>query len=467
MNIRRLCRCISAAVPILALGACALNSNPAEITVYHGQGNSQAVSYEIGRQGRHGSSQRELELELPEGTRVCLNVLNAHTPGFSYALRVAVDSTPPTPPDFGGLLELLTSVLPQASGEAARVTERVLFPNVQSARILRLDELPSTLEEMIDIYKRRIAYLEMELNRSKEAIRLSLLPETLQPANLQVATGERRGLRYAQEVIGGLSSQPGHFNDPNLQQSIDGWKEAAEASPGGQTPSAKVVIEALHQQATTLLVARNAVRDTYMKAGPSWRECRAITNGATTVRLAATPRSPDGFTNQRDTLLVQVTATSDYRRNVVEIVPLAFLAFPRNKTGFGILNDTVVEDVKYAESASFRVGTMVTTTPFRFGRTNEWAFGPGIGTGIIGGDKPALSDFFLGALISWRDWLRLGAGYGISQAPARLINGAAVGETLPLDEGRDKLSDFIENDRVGTWFLTFTINGLKINLPGR
>jgi len=33
-----------------------------------------------------------------------------------------------------------------------------------------------------------------------------------------------------------------------------------------------------------------------------------------------------------------------------------------------------------------------------------------------------------------------------------------------VGQGREKLSDFIENRRVGTWFLTFTVTGLKLKL---
>lgn len=467
MNVRSRLRRLGCAVSFATLGGCAMNSNPAEVTVYHGQGNSQTVSYELGTQGRRSSSQRQLEIGVPEGTRVCLNVLNAHTPGFAYALRVSVDSTPPTPPDFGGLLNLLTSVVPATSAQTTKDVE-ALFRSTAAgrSRLAPAAAGPGTLREIIDKYKLRLKTLQVELGKVREAIRLSLLPETLLPAQFSTATGENRGIRFAQQEISALPDSAGHFNDPKLEQTIEAWNTEAVPVASGD-PDATAVVEAFHQQALTLLAARNAVRDTYLKAAASWRECRAITNGTTTMKLAAIPRSLDQFTGQRDTgNLVQITATSDYRRNVVEIVPLAFLAFPRNVTGFGILNDTVVENVKYAESGSFRVGTMVTTTPLRFGASNEWAFGPGIGTGLIGGDKPALSDFFLGGLMSWRDWLRMGVGYGVSQAPARLINGAAVGKKLPLGDGRDKLSDFIENQRVGTWFLTFTINGLKIKLPG-
>ncbi|HVI78333.1 MAG TPA: hypothetical protein VM715_09225 [Candidatus Acidoferrum sp.] len=461
MNIRSVFRTVGSALSVGALGACAMNSNPAEITVYHGQGNSQAVSYELGTQGRRSSSQRQLELSVPEGTRVCMNVLNAHTPGFNYALRVSVDSTPPTPPNFGGLLELLTSVIP-GSGTAAGTALNALRNESQKAQ--ELDALNQSDPDSVFIatYTARLDSLEKDLQTAKEAIRLSLFPETLVTGLTQAPSNERRGLRYAQEQINALPSSEGRFNDPKLEETITAWKQNAP-----QSATMTRVVDALHKSAMVLVAARNAVRDTYSKAAASWRECRAITNGVTTMKLAVTPRSMDEFTGQRDTgSLVQVTATSDYRRNVVEIVPLAFLAFPRNVTGFGVRNDTVVEGVKYAESASFRVGTMVTATPLRFGSSNEWAFGPGFGTGLIGGEKPALSDFFLGGLISWRDWLRMGVGYGVSQAPAGLINGAAVGKPLPLGEGREKLSDFIENRRVGTWFLTFTINGLKIKLPG-
>jgi hypothetical protein len=475
MNTKRVCWRAGASLVAALLSACAMNYDPAEITVYHGQGNSQAVSYEIGDQGRRASSQRDLSVELPVGTRVCMNVLNAHTPGFSYAMQVSVDSTPPTPPSFGGLLSLLSAVIPGAGTETAAALSGTesRVEQARSALRARGASAPNSgvLESVIDDYQLNLGNLERDLRDAKDAIRLSLFPETLLPAQFQTATDEERGIRYAQRVISHLDSDSGRFNDPKLQETIKGWKDAAMASVSGfpedEKQHAKLVIDALDRQAQTLLATRDAVRDTYLRATTSWRECKALTSGTSTMMLRALPRLASDFEGQRDTgKIVQVTAVSNFQRNALEIVPLAFVAFPHNVTGFAIVNDTVAENVKYADNAAFRVGTMVTATPLRFGQAAEWAFGPGIGTGIIGGDKPALSDFFLGGLLSWRDWLRVGGGYGFSQAPARLINGAAVGKPLPLGNGRESLNDFIENKRVGTWFLSFTFSGLKIKVPG-
>jgi hypothetical protein len=441
------------AVPMLVCGfvsACALNANPAEITVYHGQGNSQAVSFDVGAQGRQGTSQRALTLDLPRGTRVCMNVLNAHTPGFTYSLQDSLDATPPTPPSFGGLLNLLSAVIPTAGSTATSTS-----PFTALFRAASVTELT---------YPGRLDSLAQDLADAKKVIRESLLPETLLPAQFQVATGEERGLRYAQQRISGLPADSGRFNDPDLEATLNKWESAADSSPA---ESARSIIGALHEHARTLLAARNAIRDTYLKAGPSWRDCRSLANGITTLWLVAKPRVSDDFASQRDTgRIVQLTARTNFSRDALEIVPLAFVAFPHNVTGFSVVNDTVVENVKYADNASFRVGTMVTATPLRFGDSQEWAFGPGIGTGVIGDNKPALSDFFLGGLLSWRDWLRVGGGYGFAQAPGRLINGAATGKPLPLGNGRTALSDFIENKRVGTWFLSFTFTGLKLKVPG-
>jgi len=463
--------CMRLAVPAvstLVLAACATTFTPAEITVYHGApNNSQAVAYELGTQGRHLSSQHQLELQVPEGTRVCLSVLNAHTPGFTYSLAATVDSAPPTPPDFSNLIGLLTAVIPGASADATnRAVELIARSAPAAARVRAAPERLSPVDSVMKLYREPLQWLDQDIGTVKAAMRLSLSPETLLPMELRTASGENRGLAYAQQVIRERDASAGRFNDPNLAATIAGWKQAADAvAATDPTGTASEMAGVYHQRATALLAGRNAILDAYGKAPLTWRDCHAVTNGRTTLNLRAQARAKDDFNGQRDTgNVVQVIATSNYRRNVVEMVPLAFVAFPRNVTGFGIVNDTVREDVKYADNAAFRVGMMLTTSPLRFGPTNEWSFGPGIGTGVIGGDKKALSDFFLGGLVSWRDWLRLGGGYGVSLAPSRLINGAAVGKPLPLGQGREKLTDFIDNRRVGTWFLTFTVTGLKLKL---
>lgn len=462
---------------MLTASGCATHSrNPTQVTIYHGKGNSQAVAYEVGAGGRSLTSQRQLELDLPEGSRVCLTVLNAHTPFFNYAFRTTTDSSIAPPPSFGNVLTVLDAAVASAPAGAAGVsgagvagfrahglgTLTILPRNGSASEIARAADLTQAYR----IFRDNVNTLQSDVDQVRTAIIYSVLPEELRPVEMRVETTGRRGLAHAQDTIAMKSEAPGRFNDPKLGEAIATWRADALEAAGGRAAAETDIelINALHARAITLLAARDAIRSTYGPTQRTWQDCRALPRGKTTIHLAAQPREASQYTGQRDTgSIVQVVATSDYRRDVVEIVPLAFLAFPRNVTGFGIVNDKVVEDRKYAEEAVFRIGTMLTTSPWRFGPASEWAVGPGIGTGIIGGDKPALTDFFLGGLISWRDWIRMGGGYGFSQAPARLNNGAQVGQPLPLGDGRESLNDFIERKRVGTWFLTFTLTGLKLN----
>lgn len=456
---------------LLFTAGCAVHSrNPTEVTVYHGKGNSQAIAYEVGAGGRQLTSQRQLELDLPEGSRVCLTLLNAHTPFFNYSFRTAVDSSLPTPPDFGNVLTILNAAVSAGAGPAGQpFTKGRSSDRPVAMRNLAFGGTPSRerLDSVYNSLRTNVEALESQVGEVRAAIIQSVSAEELRPVELRVETDGERGLGHAQNVIATQPDDPGAFNDPKLAETIEGWRSEALEAIGGRSadPVGRELVNALHARALTLLAARNAIQNTYASAQTSWRECRALPRGKSTIHLAALPREGSQYTGQRDTgNIVQVLATSDYRRDVVELVPLAFLAFPRNVTGFGLVGDTVVEDRKYAEEAVFRLGTMLTTSPFRFGPASEWAVGPGIGAGILGGDKPALSDFFLGGLISWRDWIRMGAGYGFSQAPARLSDGAQVGQPLPLGDGREGLDDFIDRKRVGTWFLTFTLSGLKVDL---
>jgi hypothetical protein len=459
------------------LSGCALNSrSPTEVMVYHGRGDSRAVTYEIGTDHRTLTGQRQLDLSLPEGARVCLDVMNAHTPFFSYDLRTAVDSSSPKPPEFGNVLTILNAAVTTQSsvsgsrsealteGRPRELPNSVASPRAGEMNLLRTPEM-GTFESVYLAYKERVDTLEADVRRARNAVLHSVQPEDLRPTEVIVVKDQQRGLSYAQRSIDALNAEPGRFNDPKLASTVEAWQSRALGQLGGDAASdmAQLMVNSLHARSVTLLAARNALRETYGRASLHWRDCRAIGRGKTTIALGVRPRDTTQYALQRDTgSIFSVIATSDYPRNIVELVPLAFVAFPSNVTGFGIENDVVVEDVKYADDASVRIGTMLTTTPFRFGSASEWALGPGIGTGIIGDDKPALSDFFLGALVSWRDWIRLGAGYGFSEAPLRLRDGAQVGQRLPLSEGRESLDDFVEKKRVGTWFLSFTLSGLKL-----
>jgi hypothetical protein len=334
--------------------------------------------------------------------------------------------------------------------------------------MLQRPESPAidTLQEMYNEYMTKISLLDADVARARRAIIASAEPESLEPTTLVLQPGDKKGLSHIKQVIAQLGEEesPGRFGDEKLEETVKGWKTIAEKRFGGKPKDyVQKLIDLLNQRATAVLASRNAIRTTYAGLGGTYRECQKVGAGTTTLSLAIQAKDTAQFGKARDTgTPIIVTARSEYQRELLEVLPIGFLTFPSHKTGFGIENGLVAENVKYANDVAFRAGLMLASSPFRFGEINEFAMGFGIGTGLVGDSKPALSEFLVGALGSWRDWLRVGLGYGFSQTPKALKNGATLGSALPLSTENKKLDDFIDTEAARSFFLLFTISGLKL-----
>lgn len=451
----------------------AVAQEPVQLTVYHGRGGSQIVSVTRGEEPARLVTQTERHLSVEEGTRVCVRVMNAHPVLFNYKLTADVDSTPLTPPDGGVVAVALAGALSGAKSGSSTAAAESLVDSFSRKGILHAPGglnkadaerllAASRLRDATTTYRRRTDSLTRDIATARTYIAASAHPEVLLPREERVVSGESRGLRFAQESIGRLSSAPGRFNDPDLAREMERWRDEALAKLGSPPDTGNLdVVNTLHAQSLTLLSARNAIRDAYAKALPVWTECRTVKNGRNTLVLRTEP-TDSAFTTQRDTgSVVKVVARSRYPRAEFEIVPLAFGVYVPETQGFALVGGKVVEGERFADDFSYRVGTMLTVNPraWRFGEDGEFGIGVGLGVGLFAADK-VLSDFLVGPLFSWRDWVRIGVGAGWSATPTGLKAPALTGSPLPDDF--QSLEDAVEKRRRGALYTTFTLTGLKL-----
>lgn len=468
----------------------AVAQEPVQLTVYHGLGSSQIVSVTRGGEPAELVTQAERHLSVEEGTRVCVRVMNAHPALFSYKLTADADSTPPTPPDGGVVVIALAGALSGAKvaelEEAETLAEfRSILPRIEAlsdmpekdAR-LKIIELQQELQELRELrdankrtewlrdaitqHKKHTDTLARDIDTAHAFIAASARPEDLLPREDRIMTGQPRGFQFAQESIARLPTDSGRFNDPNLAKEVERWRDEALATLGDDPDKGdEEIINALHAQALTLLSARDAIRDAYAKALPVWTGCQTVKNGKNTLVLRTQPTKSE-FTTQRDTgSVVKVVARSRYPRAEFELVPLAFGVYVPETQGFALVGGNVVEGERFADDFSYRVGTMLTVNPraWRFGDDGEFGIGVGLGIGLFAADK-VLSDFLVGPLFSWRDWVRIGVGAGWSAVSTGLKAPALPGSPLPDDF--QSLEDAIEKRRRGALYTTFTLTGLKL-----
>jgi hypothetical protein len=313
-------------------------------------------------------------------------------------------------------------------------------------------------------YAGRLSSLASDIRRARTEVKKSEDAESQQDAINQRIT-EARGLPYVQSFLKDtLSSTEGKFNDENLAQTIERWHaeavKAAGAAAGDGTPN-DVLLDALHAHGQSLVKTRDELRETYLVPPTVWRDCQSISQYPVRLVLRIKRKALPG-TAKRDTgdSLVVLSITPTQPRPIIEVVPTILTIYSPNVPEFAV-RDGVVQRT---DGASFRarVGTLLLANVARWGADESSNLGIGAGVGFLG-DQKTVADFIpLAAVISIRDFLRIGTGAGWAEQPFRLKAPAREGQPLPANT--PSLDELVETKRRFAWFATLTLSGLSLKV---
>jgi hypothetical protein len=447
---------------LLVLLACssttAAAQSRAEIGIYHGTGNSRTVTYQIGSEALRTSSQTQLPLVLSTGDEVCISVPNAHTLLYSYDVKVDVDTTSPSPPNFGGVLAALQGLLPTPTKTGAATPGEPFQAS---------DTVSQHIVEVINSYNANIKTLQNSLARTRTYIIQSAPAEEYDVQSMVVRNDGIRGLRALKQRLDTMQTIGWVYNNPNLGEEIKSFRDSQRAVFGSSVPPpAEELIQRLHSYAMTLLGQRDFVRSALSKAQPVWRNCQTLHQGQSTIRLITRAvqdsaiSTPDSRTARDTGVLSSVIARTAYPRSVVEIAPVAFARYTALKRGYALQDGKII--TVEPDQWEYRLGTVLSFTPhqFQLGKEGEAGFGFGIGLGFLGEEKPVSEFFFVPIQFVYRDWVRLGAGWGWSETRAGLKPGLQVGQAVPgTINGTD---DLFETKPRQSWFLFLSLRGLSL-----
>lgn len=406
---------------------------------YHGkQGSSKIVKKIVDGKAIPFDENRD-HITVPPDCEICVEIINSHPVFYSYRVGVEVTPLEIKPPDLSSFLDFINNLIEKT--EIAQIKARTLTKDLQTW----LENYVQKITTLADI----IEEAQLTSNKSEE------------PAEYPFK--ETSYERARKDIYEKLGDDISLFEGMKPEEAIKKWyKDALGAIPTlNDQPlvrTYRTIVDALYVYSQTLLELRNSVLKSYEYDRPFIRECIKIGDGLTTVRLKINNKSEkktDAVRDTGDTDLLEIVAMPEFKRPRMEIVPVAYYTFVKDYSEFSVI-DGIVNRTMDNERFEFRFGAMLATNVYSFSKSKELALSIGLGSNLFGGGK-ALSEYFLGAFISYRDIFRFGLGWGAAKIP-ELKGGAVVGQPLPQGKSLD---DFLGHDDKSAIFIVFSLKGIN------
>jgi hypothetical protein len=304
-------------------------------------------------------------------------------------------------------------------------------------------------------YKTAVNTLITDINDAKDHIRKSDKPELPDEALKYLRTA---GFRHALDEINSIPNSQFHLNNSNLLNDLNDLSD-------------KAGVDDIEKQAFRLLNSSLVEKVNEIKKQTNlrtiqtiWQKDFKVSDSAKKILLVISKTDKDNNTLIRDGNgdkefeLELGTIIPYYKRSVLELVPVANFIFSKDVREFYLEKDIVQTRKKSKTTVS--PGVILNANVARFGEEKEMAFGVGAGYKFnTSGD--GFENFFLSTLFSYKNFFRIGLGFGFAQFPSEdLKNGGKVGQTLPSDISN--LSDLIQYEEKPSVFLTIAFTGLNL-----
>lgn len=454
----------SAAVVALALAASAAPlSGQGRIIyqVHHGSPSGIRITARVDNGTVAGKSETRLEDVVAAGREVCFEVTNPNPALYTYGLASNAAVTPAAELPTGGLVSFLKNALPVVPANVTKAASADPGFRYFYFETVTGETQPDPKAWFAD-YVSALSDLGADVEKARNAARQSDLPDS---GNAEGGTGAGTGAGYgsARQALAALGSGAGRFNDGNLETTLLGLYKTAQsrlqALPGASGDTAATyLLEVLRTHGESLANTRNQIRTAFAAPADRVLQCKAVGAEPVTLSLRIDRRDPALAKNRAvGDSVVRVAIRPAYVRPWLEVMPVAYSVFSRNVPEFDV-QDGMVTRRDDGEQFEFRTGGMLALRVLELGETREAALHIGAGSNLLGGGK-ALSEFYVGALFTYRDGFRIGLGWGQAQMPDRLKSPAKVGDPLPA--GLSLKDAIIEDDR-SAFFLIFNLADLSL-----
>lgn len=349
---------------------------------------------------------------LSAGDSVCVHVTNAHPVFYAYALDVAVDTSSERLPDVGGAVALLAEALAPRSGQSVREV---------------VDGSQGYVAEFFKLFR--------------------VLDSAVVAVKAKVLASDTAGIGYATSAVAGLPASP-------TTAELDAW---VKTTPDPKDDVA-MIVAALRAYGAALLATREALKASYPRSLSSTLiRCGAVGKNKTTFRLNIKKKSDIGSRPARDGIAT-VEVTPRFERAWVEALPVLLVAHVRNVPAFSLDASGVVRRTTAGDEKRYRPGAAILLNLVR----RDMTAGPFVGFGVSDDQNPSLSDFLVGVLVSYKDYIRIGVAFGQTQSVTGIKPPAVVDQVLPSGVALDELID--RGDK-SAWYITIALPKLGLKSP--
>ena len=414
-----------------------------DIEIYHGRmGTSQAFVNTAQNDKKNGKIVGSVYFD--HGDTITIRVINSN-PGlydYSFSSKEIKIKTPEFP-DISILGNFLNAELDLETSSSSN--GRWLKDESLLEEGLPKGQWPSKYKEELDKIKNL-------LKDADSIIRKSDFPMGIEDARKHNGTG---GFSLAQELLteSKLFSTDWDKRFEKWSKEVKSKEDPYNYEPDDTRPEIELTMELYDTYYKTLIAKAKELKKTF---GPDVSSTvnfeTVMTDKQINVTLKATPKNDKG--KIRDTIF-EVKLIPNFKRPIVELVPVVTLSQSSNGQNFGIENGMITSEDK--DEFNFGVGAILNVNLYNWGKRKEFSFGTGVGFSFV---EESLDNLFLNANINFGDWIRLGVGYGWLQTPTGLKNDLRPGD--PIGDVSN-INELISYSREPALFITLVLPG--INLP--
>lgn len=320
--------------------------------------------------------------------------------------------------------------------------------------ITREPNAPPNRPSYLEKFQTTLSELKTELQAAQAAIIASDAPENLNDVFHQTNSG----FRQAKTTIEKLSSAAGHFNSNNLEKELGDMLNESINTAGGLTEGDQkdeFRIEAYKLMNAKIVESIKKIKG-LAKSDGVIRFKVEVTDKSQKIRLIIKKKESNSNLVRDEINQAICTLRPEFKRPMLEIVPVVNLAYAGDVPEFGVTNNSITQNNK--DNFTFKAGAMLLFNVLNFGKYKDGAWGVGLGYNIPKSD--ILESFYLGTLFSYKNIFRLGGGVGYSEFASGLKDGAKVGSPLPADIAN--INDIVTYEKRPAFFITFSISGITV-----
>ncbi|WP_131450783.1 hypothetical protein [Flavobacterium subsaxonicum] len=399
------------------------------LLVYHGSGGTTQVF------DAQNHSVVNPSVRLEEGQTFTITVLNPNPALYSYKLKTADIEVKAEEKEITDLLSTFSTILGSRVGNSAVAAFLALTPLQKYHVIIK------ELSDAVDLAKKHI---------KDSDVAESIIQAQAYDSNV--------GFRKAVRDIGTMPNGQYKFNNPNLLNDLNALSDLSGVGT--------LEKEAFRLLNNSLVEKINEIKK---QANPAttltvWTETFKVTEKTTQISIEIEKIDKNNTSLVRDgngaaPYILNVALIEPYfKRATLELVPVASITHSNYYNEFYLENNVVRS--RERSKTMFNTGIILNVNIARFGVAKEMAVG--IGPGYkFSAEENDFENLYLSALFSYKNFLRVGVGFGFSKVPRDdLKGGVKTGDLLPANISN--LDDLIQYEEKPGFFFTISFAGLNL-----